>query len=204
MTYETYRQIFFYGAIACGVMFLISVALFFWLRIPRVISDLTGRTARKAIKEIRKQNEQGGEMAYQNNRRNNSSGKQKPQMAAASREGTMTQKIATQILVEQAQSDATSVLAAEQTTLLGADSGATTLLGQDPGATTLLNTDSNATTVLNADPGATTVLSADPGATTVLSQNPAEADDRNTEVPFNGFEIEFERTFVHTNEIIEL
>ena len=65
MTYEMYRYIFLGGLIACGVFFVIAVLLFFTLRIPKVISDLTGRTARKAIENIRIQNEQSGDKAYQ-------------------------------------------------------------------------------------------------------------------------------------------
>ena len=57
MTYEMYRYVFLGGAIASGLMFAVSIVLFFTLKIPKVISDLTGRTARKAIEDIRLQNE---------------------------------------------------------------------------------------------------------------------------------------------------
>lgn len=65
MTYEMYRYIFLGGLIACAVFFVIAVVLFFVLRIPQVISDLTGRTARKAIENIRLQNEWSGDKTYQ-------------------------------------------------------------------------------------------------------------------------------------------
>lgn len=58
MTYETYRSIFMGGAICSLVFLLLSVALFFLLQIPRVIGNLSGSTARKAIAGIRQQNEQ--------------------------------------------------------------------------------------------------------------------------------------------------
>ena len=57
MTYDIYRLIFIVGAIACAVMFVVSVILFITLKIPNVIGDLTGRNAKKAIENIRKQNE---------------------------------------------------------------------------------------------------------------------------------------------------
>ena len=60
MTYETYRLIFLVGAIAAGLMVIAAVVLFFVLKIPRVIGDLTGSTARKAIAGIRSQTEQNG------------------------------------------------------------------------------------------------------------------------------------------------
>ncbi len=60
MTYEVYNYISIGAAIACGVMLAVSVILFFTLRIPRVISDLSGRTAKRAIEDIRRQNEGAG------------------------------------------------------------------------------------------------------------------------------------------------
>ena len=42
MTYEMYRYVFLGAAVACGIFFAISAVLFFVLRIPKVISDLTG------------------------------------------------------------------------------------------------------------------------------------------------------------------
>ena len=55
MTYEMYRMIFqIAGGLSIGLL-VVSVILFFVLKIPRVIGDLSGRTARKAIEDIRKQ-----------------------------------------------------------------------------------------------------------------------------------------------------
>lgn len=64
MTYDIYRLIFIVGSIACAVMFVVSVILFITLKIPNVIGDLTGRNAKKAIENIRKQNEASGGKAY--------------------------------------------------------------------------------------------------------------------------------------------
>ena len=50
MTYETYRYIFVIAAVLCGVMFGVSVLLFFLLKIPAVIGNLSGSTARKSIR----------------------------------------------------------------------------------------------------------------------------------------------------------
>ena len=57
MTYEIYRYIFLGGAILTGIMFVVSVLVFFFLNIPNVIGDLTGANARKAIEHIRNQKE---------------------------------------------------------------------------------------------------------------------------------------------------
>lgn len=65
MTYEMYRSVFLISLIACGVMAVVSVLLFFVLQIPKVVGDLSGSTAKKAIQDIRKQTEGGGERRYQ-------------------------------------------------------------------------------------------------------------------------------------------
>ncbi len=59
MTYEHYRMIFFAGAILAGLFLLAAAVLFFALKIPAVIGDLSGYTARKAIRQIRAGNETG-------------------------------------------------------------------------------------------------------------------------------------------------
>lgn len=51
----TFYRILFYGGIACGVIFLIlTIVLFFVLKIPAVIGNLSGSTQRRKIEEIRK------------------------------------------------------------------------------------------------------------------------------------------------------
>lgn len=50
MTYEIYRYIFIGSAIMAAVMLALAVILFFKLKIPRAIGDLTGSTRRKAVK----------------------------------------------------------------------------------------------------------------------------------------------------------
>lgn len=180
MTYETYRQIFQYAAIASGVMLAVSIVLFFWLRIPSVISDLTGRTARKAIDEIRKQNESTGDKVYRSSPVNRARGKLTDKITPSGNlisrgetpfaPGAMTEKINTQILEEQNRSRETTILSGETDVL---ESG-------------------NETAVLTQTGGATTVLCEEQYA-------PAETVE---EAKFEGFEIEFERTFISSEEEI--
>ena len=54
MTYEGYRTLFIVAAVISAVMLVITVLLFIFLKIPYVIGDLSGTTARKAIKQIEK------------------------------------------------------------------------------------------------------------------------------------------------------
>ena len=164
MSYEIYRYIFIGAAILCGAMLITSILLFILLRIPKVIGDLTGRTARKAIENIRNQNASSGDKTYRSSVVNQERGKLTDKISPSGRlmknptdnfGGAMaTEKIGTQRLV----SDETVVL----------DSG-------------------NETTVLSSE------LENTGNETTVLTQ---------AEIPDNVFEIEYEITYIHTNEVI--
>ena len=164
MSYEIYRYIFIGAAILCGAMIVTSILLFILLKIPKVIGDLTGRTARKAIENIRNQNESSGDKTYRSSLVNQERGKLTDKISPSGRlirnptdllGGAMaTEKIGTQQLV----SDETTVL----------DSG-------------------NETTVLTGE------LENSGNETTLLSQ---------TDISNNVFEIEYEITYIHTNEII--
>ncbi|MCL2747911.1 MAG: hypothetical protein FWE59_04570 [Oscillospiraceae bacterium] len=69
MTYETYQGIFIASTILAGLFFLISVALCIKWNIPKVIGDVTGRSAKKAIRgmaatggSLRAEPESGGSL----------------------------------------------------------------------------------------------------------------------------------------------
>lgn len=165
MTYEMYRYIFFGALAACCVFFVVSVVLFITLRIPKVISDLSGRTARKAIENIRLQNEQSGDKSYQSSLVNLQRGKITDKISQSGRlitreetpfgTGVITEKISTQKLTPDAPADETTVLAV-----------------------------SEETTVLEPWMGETEVL------------------DAAAEMAAQAFTIEFEITFIHTDEVI--
>ena len=74
-TYDIYQYIFIGTAILCGIMAVITILLFFTLKIPQVIGDLTGSTARKAIEAIRLQNESSGNKTYKTSLVNQERGK---------------------------------------------------------------------------------------------------------------------------------
>lgn len=168
MTYEIYRYIFIGAAILCGIMFIVSVLIFIFLKIPKVISDLTGATARKAIKNIREQNESSGDKGY------------KPSAVNRAR-GKLTDKI----------SQSGNIIQRNQEQMRGIDT--TKISTQElPVANS-----ANETTVLdNTDAGETTVLSGTPSVseTTVLNETASSST----------FAIEYEITFIHTAEIIEV
>lgn len=122
MTYDMYRLIFIVGAIACAIMFLVSVILFVALKIPYVIGDLSGRNAKKAIEEIRRQNEISGDKVYKSSAVNLERGKLTDKISASGRIqnqytssgfGMRTEKISTMKL-EETTNDETTVLGQNQ------------------------------------------------------------------------------------------
>jgi hypothetical protein len=176
MTYETYRLIFLVGAIAAGLMVIAAVVLFFVLQIPRVIGDLTGSTARKAIAGIRSQTEQNGGRDR----------KRTEHSPAHADSPASTQKLSRNDAAgnrADAAPKAQQAPLAEETTLLAPE---TTLLSPE---TTLLSLE---TTVL-ASQGAS--VSTAPGETTRL-QPAAQAQ------PTTDFVIEQELTYLHTDEVL--
>ena len=178
MTYEIYRYIFLGGAILAGIMFAVSVLVFFLLKIPTVIGDLTGANARKAIENIRNQNESTGDKTYRSSQVNRERGKLTDKISPSGRlikdpshslHGAMgTEKISTQELHPEDVTNETTVL-----------------------------TGANETTVLTGE-------LAGGNETTVLSnENPANENTvLNAQTFSNAFVIEYEITYIHTDEII--
>ena len=170
MTYEIYRYIFLGGAILAGVMLVVSVFVFFSLNIPMVIGDLTGANARKAIENIRNQNESSGVKTYKSSAVNN-------------KRGRVTDKISPSGKIERAQSLATQ--------------------GAMP--TAKISTQELVEEYKPADE--TTILSVEPSAceTTVLSMVTEEqhnVSESSTQIDASEFVVEFEITYIHTDEII--
>lgn len=169
MTYEIYRYIFLGGAILAGIMLIVSILVFIFLKIPTVIGDLTGANARKAIENIRNQNESTGDKAYRTSAVNRERGKLTDKISSSGRlikdpshslHGAMgTEKISTQQLHPEDGSNETTVLTGEL-----AGGSETTVLSSE--------NHENETTVLNAQ-----------------SFN-------------NEFVIEYEITYIHTDEVI--
>ena len=160
MTYEIYRYIFIGAAALAGIMLLLSIFLFIKFKIPKVLGDVTGSTAKKAIKNIREGNIQSGDKAYKSSVVNMERGKLTDKISASGQ------------LVKNQTSDGTTML----TTKLDTQE----LIG------------SSETTVLSAELNPANEPTS--GATTILSET--ELTDSNTII------VEYDITFVHTNEII--
>lgn len=175
MTYEIYRYIFIGAAIAAGVMLAVTLILFFVLKIPGVIGDLSGRSARKAIADIRNHNMSA-------NTDNIGSGKLTDKITASGRlmerrdssGNKYTDKISTEKLIE-------------QNKLSGSNE------------TTLLN-NGNETTVLNAGNETTVLNSYSSGQTVILNSETAGFKDIQSAGYVN---VESDITFIHSAEIID-
>lgn len=157
MTYEVYRSVFQIGAIGCGVMAVVSVILFFWLQIPKVIGDLTGHTARRAISDIRRQNEDGVHKTYKSSAVNLQRGKTTDKISHSGRVVPVSDGKA-------------------------GTSGQTERIGGAP------ETDGNETTVLEEE---------------TLSLETMALPHADGPV-FQKFEVEFEITYLHSNEVVSV
>ncbi len=163
MTYDVYRYIFIGATILCAVMFIVSVLVFIFLNIPKVISDLSGRTAKKAIKTIREQNEASGDKGYQVSAFNQARGRLTDKI---SQSGNVIEQYRMQMAAIGTTKIETQQLPSQETTVLESEgSGETAVLSE----------------------------SMKTGETTVLSEN----------VELSHFSVEYEITFIHTDEIIE-
>ncbi len=177
MTYDIYRYIFIGAAILCGIMFIVSILVFIFLKIPKVISDLTGATARKAIKNIREQNEASGDKGYKVSAFNEARGK-------------LTDKI----------SPSGNVIQQHQMQMRGIDTTKIDTqelqVDETVNQTTVLDSYNETSVLDNTGAGETSVLSEvmSSGETTVLSEATNDS----------AFTIEYEITFIHTNEIITM
>lgn len=161
MTYDIYRYIFYGGAALAVIMLVVSVILFFVYKIPSVIGDLTGSTARKAIEDIRNQNESSGNKVHKTSQVNRERGK-------------LTDKI----------SPSGSLLKNPSEAIGGA-----------------MATEKISTQELTSEHYETTVLEVS-DETTILEQSAYETTVLTSVLNTVQFVIEYEITYIHTDEII--
>lgn len=136
MTYETYHFIFVMAAVLAGVFLILSAILFVGLKIPGVVGDLSGATARKAIQSIREQNEQSGNKSSRINRER---GKVTEKITSSGRLlhhsaggfGAHTEKINIQMLQQQAGETEVLSTVPEEAALVNMGMDETTVLTQN-------------------------------------------------------------------------
>lgn len=219
MNYEAYHWIFIGGAVLAGLMLVLTVLLFFLLQIPRVIGDLTGSTARKAIEDIRQQNAQTGVKVHKSSQVNRERGKvtakispsgQVQQQQTGGAGGMKTGKLSTQKLSREAAETTLLDQPASETTVLDQPAAETTVLAQPGDETTLLTPQ---TWAAPAPAAGTAAMMNDPGnETTLLSSQSWAAPAAAPAAPYaapqapaytgSPFVIEYELTLIHSDELI--
>ncbi len=119
MTYEAYHTIFLWAGVLAIIFAVLSVVLFIVLKIPKVIGDLSGATARKAIADIRDQNIRTGDKRHKTSAVNLERGRITDRITESGNiqrvgenvnTGIMTQKIDTPASVEMQENSETTIL----------------------------------------------------------------------------------------------
>lgn len=172
MTYEMYRLVFIVGAALSGAMLALAVILFFTLKIPSVIGNLTGATARKTIEKMRSQSAEAADGAGKS--------------GSAGQRDVVTDRIS---VSGRLQKRAHLTAGAMETEKLG-----TQRLSKEAAASA-----ANETTVLLPPAAETTLLSTGNSETTLLAPEMSPAVPINSNVQF---QIEYELTYIHSDEVI--
>lgn len=143
MSVELLQTLSLVSYIIAGILLLASVALFFLLDVPKLYGDISGRTAQKAIKAIRQQNERTGDKAYKPSAVNAARGKVTDKMTPSGRLGEVTAGLPIGVETEklavsnmEPTANETTVLmepAGETTVLEDTTAGETAVLEQDVG-----------------------------------------------------------------------
>lgn len=178
---EIFSLISLISYIASGVFLVLAVFFWFKFRIPSVIGDLSGRTAKKSIARMRANNEKTGGQGYRPSAANAARGKLTGTMPEVQR------KAVPQMPVQPAAGDQMP-----ETGLLG-ENRAHTVQSQ---ATELLV--DNEVTGMLVDSDATAVLT-ESGTTTLLVENRAQPPRRSAAIRLTMLD---EVMLIHTNEVI--
>lgn len=137
MSIERLQSMSTISYIVAVVLLLIAIALFFLLDIRKIIGDLSGITARKAIENIRRQNEHTGEKNYKSSPVNMARGRLTDKISESGKLIKNTGGIGISPKTEKF-----------STTELNPESGNTEILGSVSNETTVLSYPTNETTVL--------------------------------------------------------
>lgn len=170
--------------VLAGFFAVLTVLLGILFKIPTVIGDLTGRTARKSIAKMRNANERTGVKAYKESKTNAARGKITDSMAKTGPRQSKQQKTAMQDSLSESR---------PQTTVL-AENRVGASVNDAPGQSGDTKRLSEETVMLQDDESATTLLDTSASAR-------AERVKRASAVRL--FLIE-ETMLVHTEEVIEI
>lgn len=157
MSYDMYRYIFIISTCISIVLLVLSVFLFIKLDIPKIIKDLLGINAKRAIENIRTENEKSGKKVYKPSQINIERGKLTDKITESGR--ISSKESGLKLSTPTAKLDSEQLYYSEETEVLQ-----------------------------------THDMSFDANETTVLEENYEQEEQQ--------FEIEFDITFIHTDEIV--
>ncbi len=196
---ENVYEICFYGGLILAILLLITaIVLFVVLKIPKAIGDLTGRTAKKAMRDMRDENKAPGSIAKKEQEKyyNMGSGKITAKETVSSGQdrktsGNDSTELLGKTMKKEKRFEQTDILRPGIRDYDEPDADETEILGEEDDTTDILQNqafegDDGATDVLTGeegDDGATDVLTGeegDDGATDVLTGE--EGDDGATDV----------------------
>ncbi len=203
-----------------GISFLIAVALFFVFKIPKMIADATGVTAKKAIESIQEENARTGKVARANLRgTSGESGKiskatrfQRPETAVLSRDAGDVRIASPEEVAQQESLQGTTKLPSTSFAVeYGMQESANVSMQQVPSNGAAFSAE---TSVLNQSPdfGETSVLTqqANFGETSVLGQPANFGETSVLGQPMNAapvevflFHVDVEISFAESKEIID-
>ena len=72
---ETLSMISIIAFVLAGICLVATIILFIYFKIPSIIGDLSGKTARKSIEQMRQNNEKTGNKSYKPSKVNEKRGK---------------------------------------------------------------------------------------------------------------------------------
>ena len=202
MTVESLQTLSLIFFILAGVLFLVTVALFFILNIVKVFGYLTGINAKRGIEDIRIHNEVSESAKSSSKEKVTSKFSFSRKLQKDNSDGVVieTAKLSTSELVKEAIE--TTVLDQSETTVLETSANETTVLDTSSSETTVLNTSVNETTVLNGSASETTVLSGSNYSPVNLNTQESTMDSVSNETN-QSFYIEYEIYFAESTEIIQ-
>ena len=209
MSVELLQTLSLVSYILAGVFLIVAVALFFLLDVRKLIGDISGANARKAIENIRQQNESSGDKAYKPSPVNMARGKLTDKISQSGRlqprlsgmgGSPGTQKFATTDLIPPVGNETTVLtgeLSGETTVLTGELAGETIVpTGELVGATTVLTSEMENQTMIPS------IGQEIDGATPLLAHDDMQGASQSTE-SHGGFSIDVEMGFLGSSEVIE-
>lgn len=177
MTYEQYQLMFYIALAACIILFLLTVILFFALKIPRAFGDITGLSRKKAIKNLNEQSEKA--------KISGSASEETDRISPSGR--IISDYTGNTVITEKIETE--RITGGNETTVLSGSTAETTVLFENAGETTVLN---------GFNAGETTLLTEN----TIFAAGETEPLEISQTGMKKGFAKEIQRiVFIHTDEI---